>query len=150
MKILQDNRKAHYDYDIKEEYEAGIKLTGAEVKSVKSGGANLRGSYVQITSAGVPIVVGMHISRYTKDSSKDDYDPTRSKILLMHKKEINKIRGKLTQKKCVAIPISLKIVRNMIKLNIGIGISKKNIDKREVEKTREIDRDIKRTLKNNF
>ena len=150
MKILQENRKARFDYDIQEEYEAGIKLTGAEVKSVKTGGANLRGSYVQITSAGVPIVVGMHISRYTKDSSIETYDPTRSRTLLMHKKEINKILGKLTQKKCVAVPISLKIVRNMIKLDIGIGISKKNIDKREIEKTREIDRDIERTLKNNF
>ncbi len=150
MKILQENRKAHFDYEIQEQFEVGIKLTGAEVKSAKNGGANLRGSYVQITTNGVPIVVGMHISRYTKDSSKEDYDPTRSRILLMHKKEINKIIGKLTQKKCVAIPISLKIVQNMLKLDIGIGISKKNIDKREVEKTRDIDRDIERTLKNNF
>ncbi len=150
MKVIQENRKAYYDYDIQEQYEAGIKLTGAEVKSAKNGGANLRGSYVQITTNGVPIVVGMHISRYTKDSSKEDYDPTRSRVLLMHKKEINKILGKLTQKKCVAIPISLKIVQNMLKLDVGIGISKKNIDKREVEKKRDVDRDIERTLKNNF
>lgn len=150
MKVIQENRKAFYDYDIQEQYEAGIKLTGAEVKSAKNGGANLRGSYVQITTNGVPIIVGMHISRYTKDSSKEDYDPTRSRVLLMHKKEINKILGKLTQKKCVAVPISLKIVKNMLKLDIGIGISKKNIDKREVEKQRDIDRDIERTLKNNF
>lgn len=150
MKVIQENRKAYYDYDIQEQYEAGIKLTGAEVKSAKNGGANLRGSYVQITTNGVPIVVGMHISRYAKDSSKEDYDPTRSRVLLMHKKEINKILGKLTQKKCVAIPISLKIVQNMLKLDVGIGISKKNIDKREVEKKRDVDRDIERTLKNNF
>jgi len=150
MKILQENRKARFDYDIKEEYEVGIKLTGAEVKSVKSGGANLRGSYAQITSDGIPIVVGMHISRYTKDSSKEDYDPIRTRTLLMHKKEINKILGKLTQKKCVAVPITLKIVRNMVKLDIGIGMSKKNIDKREVEKKRDSQRDIERTLKNNF
>ena len=62
MKVLQENRKAHFDYDIQEQYEVGIKLTGAEVKSAKNGGANLRGSYVQITTNGVPIVVGMHIS----------------------------------------------------------------------------------------
>jgi len=150
MKILQENRKARFDYDIKEEYEVGIKLTGAEVKSVKSGGANLRGSYAQITSDGIPIVVGMHISRYTKDSSKEDYDPIRTRTLLMHKKEINKILGKLTQKRYVAVPITLKIVRNMVKLDIGIGMSKKNIDKREVEKKRDSQRDIERTLKNNF
>ena len=150
MKVLQENRKAHYDYDIKEQYEAGIKLTGAEVKSVKTGGANLRGSYVQVTSVGIPIIVGMHISRYAKDSSKNDYNPTRSRTLLMHKKEINKILGKLTQKRYVAIPICLKIVQDMIKLDIGIGLSKKNIDKREIERTRETERDIERTLKNNF
>jgi len=150
MKVLQKNRKAYFDYDIKEKYEAGIKLTGSEVKSIRSGGANLKGSYVQITSEGIPIVVGMHISKYTKDSSKNEYDPTRSRKLLMHKKEINKILGKLTQKRYVAVPISLKSVKNMIKLDIGIGTSKKNIDKRETEKKREAKRDIARTLKNNF
>ena len=92
----------------------------------------------------------MHISRYAKDSSKNDYNPTRSRTLLMHKKEINKILGKLTQKRYVAIPICLKIVQDMIKLDIGIGLSKKNIDKREIERTRETERDIERTLKNNF
>jgi len=90
MKILQKNKKAYFDYDIKETYEAGIKLTGSEVKSIKEGGANLTGSYVQITSKGIPIVVGMHIAKYSKDSSKEEYDPTKSRQLLLHKKEIIK------------------------------------------------------------
>ena len=134
MSVIIENRQALHDYDIKDTFEAGIKLTGAEVKSVKTGGANLKGAYVMVTDQNVPMVVGMHISKYSKDSTLTEYNPTQSRILLLNKKEIDKIRGQLTQKSFVAVPIRLKNVRNLVKLDIGIGPSLKNFDKREKKK----------------
>lgn len=150
MSVIIENRQAKYDYEIKETFEAGIKLTGAEVKSVKNGGAQLKGSYVMVTENNVPLVVGMHISRYNKDSSSLEYNPTRSRILLLNKNEIDKLRGSLSEKGLTAVPVCLKNVRNLVKLDIGIGISKKKVDKREVEKKRDSDREISRTLKNQY
>ena len=150
MSVITENRKALHDYEIKQTFEAGIKLTGSEVKSVKNGGANLKGSYVMVTEKNVPIVIGMHISRYAKDSSLTEYNPTNSRTLLLNKKEIDKLRGSLTQKGLTAIPIRLKNVRNLVKLDIGIGVNNKKFDKRENEKKKDVTREINRTLKTEY
>ena len=139
------NKKAFHDYEILEKYEAGIVLTGEEVKSVRNGQANLKGSFVDIFGDEA-FLNEAHISRY-KFSSNKDYSPTRKRKLLLHIKEILKISQAIAQKGVTAIPMEFYGKGNLIKMEIGICSGKKLYDKRETLKKRDQEMEIKIQLK---
>lgn len=144
MKVLAQNRKAHHDYQILDTYEAGIVLTGDEVKSAKAGNVQLRDSFVRIEN-GEAWVYNMHISPYEKTGEPFRRDAKRKRKLLLHKSEINKIMGFLTQKGLTAVPLSMYVNdKGIIKLSIGVAKGKKTVDKRETIKERDIEREIRR------
>ena len=148
MKIITKNKRAFFDYEILEKFEAGIVLTGPEVKSVKAGHISLKGSYVTVHE-GELLLLNCHISPYKfAQNQLKDYNPTASRKLLVHKKEINYLIGKLKTKGLTLLPLSVYLKRNKIKLEIGLGRGKKKFEKREKIKKREAEREIKRALKN--
>lgn len=138
------NRKALYDYTISDTYEAGIVLTGTEIKSIREGKANLKDSYAIIKN-GECFILGMHISPYDKGNIFN-HDETRTRKLLLHKGEILKIRDKIEIKGYTLVPIKLYFSKNKAKLLLGIGKGKKVYDKRESLKEKDINREIKKNL----
>ena len=141
MKIITKNKKAFFDYNISEKYKAGIVLSGAEVKSVKGGQINLKGSWAKII-AGELWLVGAHIAPY-RLASQENYDPTRSRKLLVTRKERGEISGQLSQKGLVLIPLEIFLDRNLVKVTLGLGRAKKLFDKRQAIKEKEVKRRIK-------
>ena len=139
------NRKALYDYTISDTYEAGIVLTGTEIKSIREGKANLKDSYAIIKN-GECFILGMHISPYDKGNIFN-HDETRTRKLLLHKGEILKIRDKIEIKGYTLVPIKLYFSKNKAKLLLGIGKGKKVYDKRESLKEKDINREIKKNLR---
>ncbi|OGJ41829.1 SsrA-binding protein [Candidatus Peregrinibacteria bacterium RIFCSPLOWO2_01_FULL_39_12] len=139
------NKKAYHAYEILEKYEAGIVLTGEEVKSIRTGQSNLKGSFVDI-SGDEAFLNEAHISRY-KFSSNKDYNPTRKRKLLLHIKEILKISQAIAQKGVTAIPLEFYGKGHLIKMEIGICRGKKLYDKRETLKKRDQEMEIKIQLK---
>ncbi len=140
-----NNRKARYDYEILDTYEAGIVLTGTEIKSIRNGNANLKDSYA-IYKNGEIFLLGMHISPY-KEGNQFNHDELRTRKLLLHKKEILKIRDALELNGYTLVPIKLYFNRNKAKLLLGIAKGKKSFDKRESIKKRDMDREIRREYK---
>ena len=143
-KILIDNRKANFEYFIEETYEAGLVLLGSEVKSIRRGMANLTNNHVIIREDGVWLT-NFHISQY-KNAIKDKYhDELRYKKLLLHKRQINKIRGKIkeTGLTCIATKITCSS-NNKIKAEIAIARGKKLYDKREAIKARDLKRESRK------
>ena len=150
MPTYTKNKKAYHDYEILEDYEAGIMLNGDEVKSIKLNQANLKGSYVDVHKDEAYINAA-HISPYkfsSRDLSTDTAYPTRKRKLLLSKKQIAKIDQAISQDGVTAIPLSLYAKKGLIKLKIGICRGKKLHDKRNVLKQRSQQRDIDRQLKN--
>lgn len=145
MPNLAINKKATFEYEILEKLEAGLMLTGAEVKSVRNGNIRLLGAYVTFhgTSANL---LNAHISPY-KYAQNEEYDPTVSRRLLLKQKEINYLRGKLSEKGLTIIPLSVYTKGNLIKIEIGVGRGKKTFDKRESVKKRDQKREIAKKLK---
>jgi len=143
---LAENKKAHYDYEILQEYEAGIVLTGQEVKSIRSGKISLKGSYV-ILKDEQAYLVGAKIPPYQPKNAPADYDPERFRKLLLNKSEIKQLIGKSKEKGLALIPLKIYTKHAKIKLAFGIGKGKKKTDKRENIKRREIQREIERELK---
>lgn len=141
MKTIVSNKKAFFDYAISDKYKAGVVLSGAEVKSVKGGQANLKGSYAKILN-GELYLVGANIAAY-KMARQENYNPTRSRKLLLTKKELNDIAGKLSQKGFVLLPLEIFLDHNLIKVNLGLGRAKKLYDKRQAIKERETKKRIK-------
>lgn len=139
------NRKAFHEYTVLERYEAGIALTGTEIKSIRAGGANLKDSYCIIKNGEI-FLVGMHISPYEKGNIFN-VDPVRQRRLLMHKKEINKLNAKVLQKGIALIPLSLYYKNSRVKVEVGVCRGKKLYDKRQADAKRSADREINRTLK---
>ncbi len=139
------NRKALYDYTISDTYEAGIVLTGTEIKSIRDGKANLKDSYA-IIKKGECFILGMHISPYDK-GNRFNHDEYRTRKLLLHKNEILKIRDKIEIKGYTLVPIKLYFSKNKAKLLLGIGKGKKVYDKRESMKEKDINREIKKGLR---
>lgn len=139
------NRKAKYDYEIIEKYEAGISLMGTEIKSIRAGSANLKDSYAIIKNNEV-YLLGMHISKY-KEGSLFNHEETRTRKLLLHKKEIKKIKIKLEQEGMTLVPIKLYFQKNKAKILLGVARGKKNYDKRESIKRKDIERQMKKDLK---
>ena len=146
MKILSENKKAYFDYEILEKFEAGIALIGQEVKSIKSGRINLAGSYVVLKNSEV-FLIGCNIPPYQPKNAPPDYNPERSRKLLLKKSEIKYLIGKTKQKGLTLVPLRVYTKRGKIKLEFGIARGKKKIDKRELIKKREVEREIKRELK---
>lgn len=145
---LARNKKAFADYEILEKIEAGIELTGPEVKSARLGQANLKGSHIEVSKKPEAFVRGIHISPYKQASGQQkDYNPTRTRRLLLHKSEINKLIGQLDQKGQTVVPLDLHLKGNRIKLTIGICRGKKKHDRRQELKKKSQDLEVRRNLK---
>jgi len=146
MKILAKNKKAYFNYEILENFEAGISLIGQEVKSIKTRGVSLAGSYVVLKNEEV-FWIGLKIPPYQPKNAPKDYNPARTRKLLLKKSEIKYLIGKSKQKGLTLIPLRLYTKNGKIKLEFGIAKGKKKADKRELIKKRETERQIKRELK---
>lgn len=147
MSTLAKNKKATYDYNILEEFEAGLVLSGAEVKSVKLGHLSMMGSFVSIKDNKV-LLKNMHISKYKPAGDKQkSYNPDQDRKLLLNKKEIRYLQGKMTEKGLTIVPISVYTTRRLIKVKIALVKGKKKFDKRQAIKKKDIRRDIARKLK---
>jgi len=144
---LAENKKALFNYEILEKTEAGLVLSGYEVKAVKNGQANLKGAYVTFHGKDA-LLTNAHISRYKQAGKMPEYDPERSRRLLLHKKEINYLRGKSQEKGLTVIPIRVYTKNRFIKVELAVCRGKKQFDKRESLKKRDALREIRRTLKN--
>ena len=144
-KIIVQNKKAYHDYFVDEKYEAGIALYGTEVKSVRAGAVNLKDSYCEIRD-GELYAVGMHVSPYEKGNIFNR-EPLREKKLLMHKKEILKLHGLVSQKGFTLVPLSLYFSGAHVKMEIGLCRGKKLYDKRDSMAKTEAKRDMERTFK---
>jgi SsrA-binding protein len=143
MPTLAKNSKAHYEYDIKDTFDAGLILEGREVKSAKSGNVSLNGSYVTVNSNGATLL-NAHIGPY-KYAPAEDYDPTHTRKLLLNKKEIDSLLGK--EKGLVIIPLELyQTGRGLLKLKIGLGKARKKTDKREYIKKKDMEKEIRKAL----
>lgn len=140
-----NNRKAKYDYEILETIEAGIVLTGTEIKSIRNGKANLKDSYATIKN-GEAILINMHISPY-EQGNIFNHNETRTRKLLLHKKEILKLNDKIHMEGFTLVPIKLYFKGSIAKILLGIAKGKKTYDKRETIKKRDIERDIKARMK---
>ncbi len=145
MKILADNKKARFNYQIQETFEVGIVLSGPEVKSVKLGHINLKDSYATI-SGKEAWLLNAHIAPY-KFAIQKDYNPNQSRKLLLKRKEINSLIGKLQTKGSTLIPLRVYSKKGLIKIELGLGRGKKLFDKREQIKKRELKREIEREIK---
>ena len=141
-----NNRKANYDYEIVETIETGIVLKGTEIKSIRDGKANLKDSYA-IVKNNECFLLNMHISHY-EQGNIFNHDETRTRKLLLHKKEILKIRDSLEIQGLTLVPIKLYFKGNKAKILLGIAKGKKLYDKRESIKKRDIDRELKKQYKN--
>ena len=146
MAVFAENRKARFDYEILETFEAGLVLSGAEVKSIKNGRMNLTGSYVNFRN-GEPYLIGSSIAPYQPKNQPADYDPARTRKLLLNKKEISYISGKTKQKGLTLVPLKVYNKGRRIKIEIGLARGKKQYDKREVIAKREAAKKIERELK---
>jgi len=145
---LSKNKKAFHDYEILEQFEAGIILNGDEVKSIKAGQANLKGGFIDVQNE-KPYLNEIHVSRY-KNSSRPSHNPSAKRELLLHKKETANINAQISQKGVTAIPLELYLKGGLIKLKIGICRGKKLYDKRETLKRKDQNIEINRQLKGHY
>ena len=145
IKNISENRQARHEYFVLESFEAGIELVGTEVKSIRNGGVNLKDSWCSIDN-GELFVKGMHISPYEKGNIFNK-DPFRVRKLLMHRKEINSLFGKIKQEGLTLIPLSLYFKDSRVKMQGGLCTGKKLHDKREDIAKRDAKREIERSVK---
>jgi len=146
MKTLAINKRAIYDYEILEKYEAGISLFGCEVKSTKTGHISLKGSYIVIKN-NEAYLLNAFIPPYQTKNTPSDYDPSRSRKLLLHKSEIKSLIGKTKQKGLTLVRIKLYTKKGKIKLEFALAKGKRKVDKREKIKKREAERKMRRVLR---
>lgn len=145
-KLIAKNPTAYHNYNIEDKLEAGIVLTGTEIKSIRNGKVNLKDSYANIKNGEV-FIYGMHISPY-EHGNIFNKNPLRDRKLLLNKKEINKLIGLIKQKGYTLIPISLYFKGSLVKLELGIGKGKKLYDKRQDIAKKDAEMKIRRALKN--
>ena len=143
MEIL--NRKARYDYEIEDTYEAGIVLTGTEIKSIRMGKVNIKDSYAIIRNNEI-YLLNTHISLY-EEGNRFKHDEDRTRKLLLHKKEILKLKDKLEIEGYTLVPLKIYFVKNKAKVLIGVAKGKKNYNKKETIKERDIQREMEKSLK---
>jgi SsrA-binding protein len=146
MKPLAENRKAYFDYEILKTYEAGISLTGQEVKSIRNGRINLAGAYVIIKPNGA-FLLNAKIPPYQPKNTPPDYEPNRTRQLLLKKEELKYLLGKSKEGGLTILPLFLYTKGRRIKVSMGLARRKKKYDKREAIKKRETKKEISRTLK---
>jgi SsrA-binding protein len=149
VKLIAQNKKAHHDYFILETYQAGIALTGTEVKSLRAGRCNLKDSYIKIENSQA-YIVGMHISPY-EQGNIFNHDPLANRKLLLHKYEINKLIGQITTQGLTLVPLKIYFKGSLVKVDIGVEKGKKLYDKRQdiakKDQQREAARDFRENLK---
>ncbi len=143
MEIL--NRKARYDYEIEDTYEAGIVLTGTEIKSIRMGKVNIKDSYAIIRNNEI-YLLNTHISLY-EEGNRFNHDEDRTRKLLLHKREILKLKDKLEIEGYTLVPLKIYFVKNKAKVLIGVAKGKKNYNKKETIKERDIQREMEKSLK---
>lgn len=146
LKTIAQNKKAFHDYFIEESYEAGIELFGTEVKSIRNGGVNLRDSYATVHKGEV-LIHNMHISPYEKGNIFNK-DPLRTRKLLLHRYEINKLIGYIQQKGYTLVPVSVYLKGSLVKVQLGVAKGKLLHDKRHAIAERDAQRDIQREMRN--
>ena len=146
MKEITKNKKAYFNYEILEKLIAGISLIGQEVKSIKSGRISLKATYVVLRNEEA-FLIGANIPPYQPKNAPKDYNPERSRKLLLKKSEIKYLIGKTKQKGLTIVPLRVYNIRGKIKIEIGLVKGKKKFDKREIIKKREGEREIRRILK---
>jgi SsrA-binding protein len=141
-RAVVSNRKALHDYFIIETFEAGIALKGTEVKSLRQGSANLQDGYAVIKN-GEMWLLGMHVSPFEKGNI-NNHDPRRDRKLLLHKREIFRIAGKMKEKGLTLVPLKVYLKKNIIKVELGLAKGKKEYDKREAIAKRDVERQLRR------
>jgi SsrA-binding protein len=144
-KLIASNRKAFHDYFVLQKMEAGIALTGTEVKSLREARVNLKDSYVDVYR-GEAWLVGTHISPYSH-GNRENHEPERKRKLLLHRREIDKLQGQIVEKGLTIVPLRLYFKGGKVKAEIAVVRGKKLFDKRESEKRRELDREAEAAMK---
>lgn len=145
IKLIANNKKAYHDYFIEDTYEAGISLVGTEVKSLRMGKCSIKESFIRI-ERGEVFVYGMHISPYEKGNIFNK-DPLRPKKLLLHREEINKMEGKISEKGFTLVPLQVYLKGSLVKVEIGIAKGKKLYDKRQDIAKKDMRREAEREFK---
>ncbi len=146
MQVIASNDRAKYDYEILENFEAGLVLSGQEVKSAKTGHLKLRGAHA-VFHGEEAYLLNAHIAAYPKAGPLPGYDPERSRKLLLRRSELKKLRGKLEEKGLTIVPIRAYIKSGRIKIEIGVGRGRKQFEKREVIKKRDLERQARAAMK---
>ena len=145
QKLIAQNKKAYHDFFIEETFQVGISLVGTEVKSMRAGRCNLKESYV-VFEGGEAFISGMHVSPY-EFGNVFNKDPLRKRRLLLHKSEINKLRGAVTKEGFTVVPVKVYLVRGLVKIDIALAKGKKQYDKRDTlakkAQRREAEKDFK-------
>lgn len=142
-KRISDNRKARFNFELMERFEAGVVLTGTEVKSLRNGKLSLAESYCRIESDGAVYLVDAHIAPYAQ-ANQANHDPLRSRKLLLHKREIARLIGKVREKGLTLVPTRMYFKRGRAKLEFALAKGKKQYDKREAIKKRDTERELRR------
>lgn len=145
IKVITDNKKARFDYELIENFEAGIQLTGPEVKSIKEGHISIKEAYV-VPNGNELSLINAHISPYNP-ASRENSDPKRSRKLLLKRKEIDNLLSKVQAGGLTIVPVKVYLSRGLVKLDIALAKGKKSYDKREAIKRKDIERDIQKELK---
>jgi len=144
-KVIAQNRKASHEYFIEDTYEAGIVLKGTEIKSIRAGRVSIKDSHARIDRGEVKLI-NLHIAEY-EQGNRFNHDPTRTRKLLLHRKEIDKLTGLIQQQGYALIPLKIYIKNGVAKVLLGLGKGKKKYDKREDLKRKQMKRDADRAIK---
>ncbi len=147
-KVAATNREAYFNYHILETYECGIALTGTEVKSIREGRCNLKDSYGQVRE-GEAFLLNAHISPYSH-GNRENHNPTRTRKLLLHKPEIERLLGKVQEKGLTLVPTKMYFKNGRVKVELAVAKGKKLYDKRETERKREADREARAVMKEGY
>ena len=148
-KLIANNKKVYHEYFLEEIYEAGIALHGTEVKSIRMGKCSIKESFVRIEKNGEVYIYGMHVTPYEKGNIFNK-DPLRPKKLLLHKKEIQKLIGKIAEKGYTLVPVEVYLSNGLVKVQIALAKGKKLYDKRQDIKSKDIKREAQREFKVNM
>jgi SsrA-binding protein len=144
-RLIADNRKARHDFHVLERVEAGIALTGTEVKSLRDGGGNIREAYAQLRGGEV-FLVGAHIAPY-RQGNLQNHEPTRDRKLLLHRREIEQLGRKVAERGMTLVPLQLYLSDGRVKLELGLARGKEGIDKRRAIADRDARRQMERALR---
>jgi len=147
MPTLAENKKVFFDYKILEKFEAGLVLLGHEVKAVKAGQISLKGAFITFHN-NKAYLTNATISKYKQAGKLEGYDPTRSREILLHKKELRYLQGKFAEKGLTIVPIAVYTKNRLVKIEIAVAQGKHAFDKRESIKKRDAERDMRRAMKN--